>query len=125
MNETLEKWRVAWDKDLNLEFPDPKKRIGFCRDGLPFYALAKVFLKHGANPGWRCGKDDEQTMMKVQKLLKKVNELIRTQGVEGGAVGKIDENYAVDELSFDMKMLFIRYDSEDNGEKGKSPQQHQ
>ncbi|RPA80644.1 hypothetical protein BJ508DRAFT_327182 [Ascobolus immersus RN42] len=126
MNETLEKWRLAWDTDLSLEFPDPSSRIGFCRDGLPFYGLAKVFLKHGANPGWRCGKDDEQTMMKVQKLLKKVTELIRTQGAAGGAVGQIDENYAVDELSFDMKMLFIRYDAEDGaGEKGKSVQQPQ
>lgn len=115
-NLALEKWKVAWDADLAAQFPDPSKRVGFCRDGLPFYWLAKIFMKHGANPEWRRGRDDEDTLAKVQKLLRKVNDFIQqdSKGVDlQGAVAAIDDNYAMDELTFNMKLLFTPVKKDD------------
>lgn len=118
ISRALDKWKAAWDADLKVEFPDPLKRIGFCRDGLPFYWLAKVFIKHGANPEWRRGKDDDDTLAKVQKLLKKVNDIIsKDSGADThGAVAAVDENYAMDDLTFDMKLLFTPVKDEQGNE---------
>jgi len=106
---SLEKWKKAWETDLNSQFPLPGARVGFGRDGLPFYWLAKLYLARNRTTEWRHGISDDRTVAKVKNMLKHVRGFI----VEDtgrldlqGAVSAIDDGYAMDELTYDMKLLF-------------------
>ncbi|KAL7272224.1 hypothetical protein RUND412_004980 [Rhizina undulata] len=106
---TLEKWKRAWDADLPAQYPSQTSRIGFCRDAVPFYWLAKLFLARNRTTDWRHSGDDDQTVLKVKNMLKHVRTFITDDGGRSdtqGAVCSIDESYGMDELTYDMKLLF-------------------
>lgn len=117
----LEKWKRAWDADLIAQYPSPTSRVGFGRDGLPFYWLAKLYLARNRTLDWRHGIDDDRTVAKVKNMLKHVQGFI-TDGTGRldlqGAVSAIDEGFAMDELTYDMKLLFRPIEEID-----RSPQQ--
>jgi hypothetical protein len=105
----LEKWKKAWETDLRRQFPTPKARVGFGRDGLPFYWLAKLYLARNRTTDWRHGVDDDRTVAKVKNMLKHVRGFIADDTGRldlQGAVSAIDDGFAVDELTYDMKLLF-------------------
>ncbi|CUS08587.1 unnamed protein product [Tuber aestivum] len=106
---SLEKWKKAWETDLRSQFPLPAARVGFGRDGLPFYWLAKLYLARNRTTEWRHGIDDDRTVAKVKNMLKHVRGFIADDTGRldlQGAVSAIDDGYAMDELTYDMKLLF-------------------
>jgi hypothetical protein len=114
----LEKWKKAWDTDFRCQYPNPSARVGFCRDGLPFYWLAKLYLARNRTTYWRHGIDDDRTVAKVKNMLMHVRGFIAEDTGRldlQGAVSAIDDGYAVDELTYDMKLLFRPIPSLDDG----------
>ncbi|RPA90872.1 hypothetical protein L873DRAFT_371916 [Choiromyces venosus 120613-1] len=106
---SLEKWKKAWETDLHTQFPLPATRVGFGRDGLPFYWLAKLYLARNRTTDWRHGIDDDRTVAKVKNMLKHVRGFIADDTGRldlQGAVSAIDDGFAMDELTYDMKLLF-------------------
>ncbi|KAG0131100.1 putative Zinc finger, C2H2 type transcription factor [Tuber indicum] len=106
---SLEKWKKAWETDLHSQFPLPTARVGFGRDGLPFYWLAKLYLARNRTTEWRHGIDDDRTVARVKNMLKHVRGFIADDTGRldlQGAVSAIDDGYAMDELTYDMKLLF-------------------
>lgn len=112
----LEKWKRAWDTDLIAQYPSPTSRIGFGRDGLPFYWLAKLYMTRNRTLDWKHGVDDDRTVAKVKNMLKHLQGFI-TDGTGRldlqGAVSAIDEDFAINELTYDMKLLFRPIDEID------------
>lgn len=117
----LEKWKRAWDTDLIAQYPSPTSRVGFGRDGMPFYWLGKLYMTRNRTLDWKHGVDDDRTVVKVKNMLKHLQGFI-ADGAGGmdlqGAVCAIDEDFAMDELTYDMKLLFRPIDEID-----RSPQQ--
>ena len=67
----LEKWKKAWDEDMTMQYPPnsrASRRVGFCRDGVHFYWLAKLFIK--SNLYWQLAPD--QRFGHVMGYLKQV-----------------------------------------------------
>ena len=111
ITNALGKWKKAWDEDMKTQYPpsvSPSRRLGFGRDGLPFYWLARAFLRNTRAMNWQAPADSR--LVQVLSLLKKLKQWVATDGAqrgeEMGAVGDIDDSYGVDELTLDMKLLF-------------------
>ena len=104
----LVKWKKTWDVDLPLQYPPEAKRIGFCRDGIPFYWLAHMILRQNRASDWQLLPDSR--MMQIMTLLKQAKMYIASQntmgGEESGSVADIDDQYGVADLTLDMKQLF-------------------
>lgn len=105
----LEKWKRAWDMDLIAQYPSPTSRIGFGRDGLPFYWLAKLYMARNRTLDWKHEVDDDRTVAKVKNMLRHLQGFV-TDGTGRldvqGAVCAIDDDFAINELTYDMKLLF-------------------
>ncbi|KIY00559.1 uncharacterized protein Z520_03222 [Fonsecaea multimorphosa CBS 102226] len=113
INSALARWKQAWDQDYALQYPPGNgdhvpKRIGFCRDGVHFYWLARAFMQPNRTRDWQLSADDR--LRQVLHGLKKAREWSRTDGAqrgeEPGSVADIDDNYALETLELDMKQLF-------------------
>lgn len=111
INIALQKWKKSWDEDMALQYPPSsthRKRLGFCRDGIHFYWLARLWLRSSRATDWDAAPD--------QRFLQSMNELKRvrhwvasdnaTRGEEIGSVAEIAENYGIEDLTLDMKLLF-------------------
>lgn len=104
----LHKWKQMWDDDMPLQFPSREKRLGFCRDGIHFYWLARLLLSKPtaahtySPPDTRC--------MQLFSFLKQVRSFVESEnasrGDDIGSVGDIDESYGITDLTLDMKLLF-------------------
>ncbi|KAI9849382.1 MAG: hypothetical protein M1838_000187 [Thelocarpon superellum] len=111
ITNALAKWKKAWDEDMATQYPSAalaSRRVGFGRDGVPFYWLARAFLRNSRVLDWQVPAD--QRVVQVFSLLRKVKQWVASdsaqRGEEMGAVGAIDDSYGVDELALDMKLLF-------------------
>lgn len=105
----LEKWKRAWDTDLLAQYPSPASRVGFGRDGLPFYWLAKLYMARNRTLDWKHGVDDDQTVAKVKNMLGHLRGFVTDSTGRldvQGAVCAIDDDFAINELTYDMKLLF-------------------
>ena len=110
----LNRWMVAWRHDLPLQFADAApRRAGFCRDAEPFYFIAKLMLQSAHKDLVDIPADARcQQVMRVLKLVKArlaADERSKSGGGGGGdaeAAGAADEDFAMDDLSWDMKLLF-------------------
>ena len=107
----LQKWKQVWDEDMALQYPPsvvPARRVGFCRDGIHFYWLARLFLRNARAADWHAPPDAR--FVQVMSSLKRVRSWVASEnafkGEEIGSVGDIDENYGVTDLTLDMKLLF-------------------
>ncbi|MCJ1437834.1 hypothetical protein MMC27_007221 [Xylographa pallens] len=98
----LTKWKKIWDEDMPLQYPPEMKRMGFCRDGIHFYWLAYIFLHKSRASDWQSPPDSR--FLQVMALLKQARSYVTSE--ETGSVGDIDENYGVEDLTLDMKLLF-------------------
>lgn len=133
----LECWRKAWETDLIAQFPDPSDRVGFIRDGMPYYWLAKQYMRvptrqmvgfYGEGVDQNVGlvvkmlnhvrkistdlPGRENSVKKEENATNGVNEIGAKDGptvVETVTKMKSEpmkESYGVDDLMFDMKLLF-------------------
>ncbi|KAF2835254.1 hypothetical protein M501DRAFT_989029 [Patellaria atrata CBS 101060] len=108
LTHALEKWKKHWDSDLTSQYPWQSvfRRIGFCRDAVHFYYLAYHFLNR-TGPA-ELTLPPEQRYGQVFNLLKQITSQIASGqfAQDFSAVGAIDENYGVKDLTLDMKLLF-------------------
>ncbi|KIW19838.1 hypothetical protein PV08_00413 [Exophiala spinifera] len=114
LNMALARWKQSWDADLPIQYPasdgysEAPKRIGFCRDGVHFYWLARAFLQPDRLHDWQLPPDTR--LQQALQGLKQAREWGRTDGArrgeEPGSVAYIDENYAAASEVLDMRGLF-------------------
>ena len=107
----LQKWKQVWDEDMPLQYPSSAasaRRVGFCRDGIHFFWLARLFLRNARAADWQAPPDAR--FVHVMNSLKRVRSWVASEntlkGEEIGSVGDIDESYGVADLTLDMKLLF-------------------
>ena len=105
----LQKWKKMWDEDMPLQYPPNwSKRIGWCRDGIHFYWLARLFLRTTRAAGWHASPD--MRFLQVINSFKKVRAWVSSEnasrGEEIGSIGDVDDSYGVADLTLDMKLLF-------------------
>ncbi|MCJ1312937.1 hypothetical protein MMC25_006613 [Agyrium rufum] len=89
--------------------PSSSSRSGFCRDGIHFYWLGRLFLSQSNPHDWLTPPD--QRFLHVMSILKSVRAWISSEsaarGEEIGSVGDLHESYGVEDLTIDMKLLFV------------------
>jgi hypothetical protein len=124
LNEVLTKWKRTWDEDVAIQYPQSNppadasvavaaqtltmQRFGFGRDAVPFYWLARAFLKNTTSLDAHLLPD--QRLVTVLKLLKRVKQWVAMdnirRGEPTGSVNDIDDGYGIDQLTLDMKLFF-------------------
>lgn len=106
LGQALEKWKKAWDVDLISQFGN-NRRSGFCRDGIAFYWLAVLFTRQKKRNLILKDVRDRQVILQVQQMLETVNHkpMSSYTDSEAGAASSMNENYGIDELAFDLKLL--------------------
>jgi hypothetical protein len=106
--QALELWKRMWDADMQLQYPGNEPRVGFCRDGIHFYFLARVFLASSRREEWAAPADIR--CRQVFSLMKKIRAHITTdsaqKGLDPGSVATVDDSFAVADLTLNMKLLF-------------------
>ena len=111
---SLNQWKQCWDTDISLQYPLSSnhvapRRIGFCRDGIHFWFLAKALLQPNRMHDHALLPDQKlQLMMKGLGQAKQwsLSDSAR-RGEEPGSVALIDIDYASsDTLVLDMRKLF-------------------
>lgn len=104
----LKLWKTCWDADLAIQFPQNQRRRGFCRDGIHFYFLAQAFLRQSRPEDWAAPA--EVRCRHVFHLLKQIRPYIASdsaqKGIEIGSMIKIADDYAIADLTLNMKRLF-------------------
>jgi len=112
----LDKWKRTWDGDMEAQYPAgqmQQRRFGFSRDGVHFFYLGRSFLQSQRATDWTAPADAR--FKQVMALLKRIKAFVigdnETKGYDIGSVGDIDDQYGLDTLTLDMKLLFKPYDS--------------
>jgi hypothetical protein len=104
----LDAWKRAWDADMQRQYPVKFRRVGYCRDGIHYYFLAKVFLNSHPREDWTANAD--LRCRQVFSVLKRIRAYVTTEsaqkGLDIGSVATVDDRYGSDELTLDMKLLF-------------------
>ena len=77
INFALSKFRRAWDADLVPIQSDPHRarewaRMGFYRNALEYWWLAKLFLARPRLEGWGHRCNDDSTLPEVKRMLRNV-----------------------------------------------------
>lgn len=111
LNSALDSWKKAWDEDFPAQYPDPTSRVGFSRDGMPYYWVARRCIQKAIRSQLGFGEEgnDQNVHVTVEMLRHAKGYIARSeQGcpTEEGAVTKIDQNYGIEDLSYNMKLLF-------------------
>ncbi|KAE8871083.1 hypothetical protein PTNB73_02542 [Pyrenophora teres f. teres] len=110
----LQLWKRCWDADLVIQFPQNQRRRGFCRDGIHFYFLAQAFLRQSRPEDWAAPADVR--CRQVFSLLKHIRHYIASdsaqKGIEIGAMTQIADDYAIADLTLNMKRLFTPLDEQ-------------
>lgn len=110
----LDRWKQAWDQDYALQYPrdtgysPAPKRVGFCRDGVHFFWLARAFMQPDRVHDWQLPADNR--LQQALHGLKKAREWSRSDGAkrgeEPGSIAYIDDDYASEAPILDMRKLF-------------------
>lgn len=108
----IEKFKAIWDSDIIAQFPPSShgnlRRIGFCRDAIHFYWVAKYLAKNATVADLQMSSEDR--FKYVISLLKSVKAWVEsdgaTRGEEMGSINTIDKDYGVTNLTCDMSQLF-------------------
>ncbi|KIW06107.1 uncharacterized protein PV09_03275 [Verruconis gallopava] len=116
----LEKFKRAWETDIDLQYPPSSspsaagaqiRRLGYCRDAVHYYWLAKQFLLTPRMFNWQTNWEPDQRMSLVMSLLKQIRTYVAKEGYrlgkELGSVVDINERYAVDMTRLNMRDLFV------------------
>ncbi|KAK3672105.1 hypothetical protein LTR78_008076 [Recurvomyces mirabilis] len=115
LGNALDKWKRNWDYDMELQYPpgDRQRRFGFSRDGVHFFYLGRSFFQSQSPRDWTLEAD--KRFQQVMSLLKRIKGFVlgdnETKGHDIGSVGDIDDQYGLDDLTLDMKLLFKPYNS--------------
>jgi len=107
-NNTLENWKKAWDMDQQLQYPPAQRRAGYCRDAIHYYFLGKMLIRMGKLEDLQLAPDER--CRQIFACLKQIKNLVATEqekkGLDIGAVTNVNDNYGMEELTLDMKLLF-------------------
>jgi Fungal specific transcription factor domain len=116
LTNAVEKWKRNWDHDMDLQYPATTTpggtrippRAGFCRDGVHFYFLAMLFLNSNRAIDSQIPADHRFTfvMQKLKAIRNYVKNDAHAHGKGIGSVADIQEEYGVEDLTLDMKLLF-------------------
>ncbi|KAF2774333.1 hypothetical protein EJ03DRAFT_5053 [Teratosphaeria nubilosa] len=116
LGQALDKWKRIWDQDMEGQYPPGQlgqRRFGFSRDGVHFFFLGRSFLQSQRVADWTAPPDTR--FKQVMALLKRIKGFVvgdnETKGHDIGSVGDIDDQYGLDDLTLDMKLLFKPYNS--------------
>lgn len=108
----LNLWKTCWDKDLAIQFTHRQRRRGFCRDGIHFYFLAQAFLRQSRPEDWATSADVR--CRHVFHLLKQIRPYVASdsaqKGIEIGSMTEIADDYAIADLTLNMRNLFTPLD---------------
>ncbi|KAK4499222.1 hypothetical protein PRZ48_009735 [Zasmidium cellare] len=117
LGQALEKWKRNWDHDMELQYPPSQvqqRRFGFSRDGVHFFYLGRSFLQSQQATDFSLPAD--MRFKRVMALLKRIKGVVvgdnEIKGQDIGSVGDIDDQYGLDSLTLDMKLLFKPYNSQ-------------
>jgi hypothetical protein len=104
----LELWKTFWDADLAIQFTQNQRRHGFCRDGVHFYFLARIFLRNSRPQEWAAPPD--LRCRQVFHLLKQIRAHVASdsaqKGIDLGSGNTIADDYAIADLTLNMRRLF-------------------
>jgi len=104
----LEVWKRIWDADMQVQYSPSQQRVGFCRDGIHFYYLARIFLRSSRREDWAAQAD--YRCLQVFNLLKQIRTHVATdsaqKGLDMGSVTSVDDSYGIADLTLNMKHLF-------------------
>lgn len=104
----LELWKRRWDEDIAFQYPPHQRRIGFCRDAIHYYFLARFFLRTPRREEWTAPPDER--LMQIFGLLRQIRDHVASdsaqKGLDFGSVTSIDNSYGMADLCLDMKLLF-------------------
>lgn len=112
LGTALTKWKQCWDADMALQYPpvgaQAPRRVGFCRDGVQFYWLAKAFFQPNRALDWKLSA--EKRFRLVMRGLSLAREWSLSDGArrgeEPGSVSLIDDDYlTADDVVLDMRKL--------------------
>lgn len=102
-----DKWIKSWESDISIQYPPGMERIGYSRDGVHYYWLAKLLIQNcdfiNVHSPWN------ERFHQILKILKNVKTWVSgnqlTRGESTGAVNLVDERYGLEDLSKDLKLL--------------------
>lgn len=104
----LDLWKKQWDADMQVQYASNQPRVGFCRDGIHFYFLGKLFLQSSRREDWAAQPDIR--CQQVFNLLKQIRTHVASdsasKGLDIGSVTFVDDNYGIADLTLNMKLLF-------------------
>lgn len=114
LKAALMRWKRMWDEDMQLQYPPSlhtdftARRVGFCRDGVHFYWLARASLQPNRVRDWQLPAD--MRFKQVISGLGQIREWSKTEGAqrgeEPGSICDIDVHFTSEPLELDMTRLF-------------------
>ena len=109
LDRALDKWINVWYHDLQTQHPDPASRVGFSRSGTQYYHLGKLLLRYAYRrlAGYHAPGDKNNVKLTLALLQHSTKTPPGQLTLHREVVpGEIDENYGVEDLTYDMKLLF-------------------
>lgn len=110
-------WKKQWDSDMQLQYGTKQRPLGFCRDGIHFYFLAKIFLQNSRREDWTATPDDrfQQVFNQLKYIRTHVASDSSSKNLDTGSVTTINDEYGLAGLTLNMKLLFTPiYDTPTN-----------
>jgi hypothetical protein len=101
-------WKKQWDSDMQLQYGTKQRPLGFCRDGIHFYFLAKIFVQNSRREDWTAPPDDrfQQVFNQLKYIRTHVASDSTSKNLDTGSVTTINDDYGVAGLTLNMKLLF-------------------
>ncbi|KAF1980219.1 hypothetical protein BU23DRAFT_4708 [Bimuria novae-zelandiae CBS 107.79] len=101
-------WKKQWDSDMQLQYGTKQRPLGFCRDGIHYYFLAKIFLQSSCREDWLAPPDVrfQQVFNQLKYIRTHVVIDSTSKNVEIGSITTVDDGYGMEDLTLNMKLLF-------------------
>jgi hypothetical protein len=111
LSRAFGKWMDVWYRDSLTQYPDPASRVGFSRNGTQYYHLAMLYLCYvdRRQAGYFEAGDENNVKLTLAMLQHGRNAVLDPSALQYGGdaeAPEIDESYGVDDLTYDMKLLF-------------------
>lgn len=101
-------WKKQWDADMQLQYGTKQRPLGFCRDGVHFYFLAKIFLQNSRREDWAAPPDTrfKQVFSQLKHIRTHVVSDSTSKNLDMGSITAINDDYGLEDLTLNMKLLF-------------------
>ncbi|KAJ4360111.1 uncharacterized protein N0V89_000671 [Didymosphaeria variabile] len=101
-------WKKQWDSDMQLQYGTKQRPLGFCRDGIHYYFLAKIFLQNSRREDWTATPDArfQQVFNQLKYIRTHVASDSTSKNLDIGSVTTINDDYGLADLTLNMKLLF-------------------